>query len=504
MTHGQAAKRLAGILARGALVGAALFSAAAPGFSAQDRGQDTICMSLEPPVLDPTLGAAQAIREVTYGNVFEGLVAIDRAGKIVPKLATSWTVSPDGLVYTFTLRPGAAFHDGAPFTAADVKFTLERALAADSKNAQKWIFQPIAAIETPDAATVKITLKQVAANFLYGLAWGDAVIFSQRSAATNATNPVGTGPYKFDRWTRGDRLSLVASQAWWGGKVAIPRATFRFVNDAQAQVAGIRSGDCDALSNLAAPEAVPDLQADKDLSVVIGKTEGETIVAMNNGKKPFDDVRVRRAISHAIDRNQVNLGAINGAGTPIGSHFSPTQPAYIDLTGRYLYDPAKARALLAEAGYPNGFEAVMKVPPPAYARRSSEIVAAMLAQVGVRVTLEPIEFPQWLDRVFKNRDYDLTIIAHTEPLDIGIYARPDYYFGYKSPAFVDLMAKVDAASDEATRNRLYGDAQRLLADDAVNVFLFVLPKITVTRVGLDGMWPDWPLPANPLAELSWK
>jgi peptide/nickel transport system substrate-binding protein len=472
--------------------------------AAQDKAQVTLCMSLEPPVLDPTAGAAQAIREVTYGNIFEGLVAIDRAGKIVPKLAESWTVSPDGLTYTFALRKGVKFHDGSDLTSADVKFTLERGNAPDSKNAQKWIFQPIASVATPDPSTVVVTLKQPAANFVYGLAWGDAVVMAERSVAANATSPVGTGPYKFERWNRGDRLTVAAFDGWWGGKPAIPRATFRFINDPQAQVAGIRSGDCDALTNLAAQEAVEELKADKRLAVLVGKTEGETIVAMNNGKKPFDDVRVRRAVSMAIDRQQVNLGAVNGTGTPIGSHFSPAQPAYVDLTGRYPFDPVKAKALLAEAGYPNGFDAVLKVPPPAYARRSSEIVAAMLGQVGIRVSIEPLEFPQWLDRVFKQRDYDLSIIAHTEPLDINIYARPDYYFAYKNPAFADLMKKIDATPDEAERNKLYGDAQRMLAEDAVNVFLFVLPKITVSKAGLKGMWADWPLPANPLAELSWQ
>ena len=471
---------------------------------AQDKSQVVLCQTLEPTVLDPTAGAAQAIREVTYGNIFEGLVAIDRAGKIVPKLAESWQISADNLVYTFKLKSGVTFHDGTPFTSADVKYSLERAVAPDSKNAQKWIFTPIASIETPDAATVKVTLKQVAANFLYGLAWGDAIIVSEKTAAANATTPVGTGPYKLDKWTRGDRLSLVAAERWWGGKPTIARATFRFINDPQAQLAAIQSGDCDALTNFGAAEALPTLKADKRLTVTIGKTEGETIIAMNNGKKPLDDLRVRRAIAHAVDRNQVNLGAINGTGTPIGSHFSPAQPGYVDLTGRYPYDPAKAKALLAEAGYASGFELTLKVPPPAYARRSSEIVAAMLGEVGIRVSIENVEFPQWLDRVFKNKDYDLTIISHTEPLDINIYARPDYYFNYKSQAFVDLMKKVDAAVDDKTRLALYGDAQKMLAEDSVNVFLFVLPKVTVSKASLTGMWADWPLPATPLTDLAWQ
>jgi peptide/nickel transport system substrate-binding protein len=179
-------------------------------------------------------------------------------------------------------------------------------------------------------------------------------------------------------------------------------------------------------------------------------------------------------------------------------------PAYIDLTGTYPYDVAKAKALLAAAGHPNGFAATLRLPPPAYARRSGEIVAAMLGQIGVRVTIEPIEFPQWLQQVFRDRNFDLTIISHTEPLDIDIYGRDTYYFGYATAEFKDLLARIDRTLDEPARNRLYGDAQRMLARDAVNVFLFQLPKIGVWNASLQGMWENWPLPANPVAELRWK
>jgi peptide/nickel transport system substrate-binding protein len=463
-----------------------------------------LAQTLEPPSLDPTVGAAQAIREVTYANIYEGLLRIDRDGKLQPLLAESWTIAPDGLAYTFRLRRGVKFHDGTAFDSSDVKFTFERAMGPDSTNAQKWIFAPIARIDTPDPHSVTITLKHPAGNFLYGLAWGDAVIFAPESAANNRTDPVGTGPYRFERWVRGDRVELVRSDSYWGAAPTMRRATFRFIPDPQAQVAAIRSGDIDAVTNLAAPEAADQLKADKRLAVVVGNTEGEAILAINNGKPPFNDVRVRRALAHAIDREQVILGAVSGYGVPIGSHFSPNHPAYVDLTGTYPYDPARAKALLAEAGYANGFNATMRLPPPAYARRAGEIIAAQLAQVGVRVTIEQLQFAQWLDQVFRNKSYDLTVIAHTEPLDINIYARDDYYFQYRNPDFKALMARIDATMDEAERNRLYGEAQRMLARDAVNVFLFQLPKIGVWNAGLVGMWKDWPIPSNPVAELSWR
>jgi len=436
---------------------------------AQAKDSVTISMTLEPPTLDPTSGAAQAIREMTLQNIFEGLVRMDRTGKIQPCLAQSWEVAPDNVTHTFKLRTGVTFHDGTPFTAEQVKFSFERAVAADSTNAQKQLFTPIAEITTPDPATVVIKLKQPTANFIYGLSWGDAVIVASQSAANNKTSPVGT-----------------------------------VLSDPQAQVAALQAGDVDANTNLSAPEAVAQLKSDPKLKVTIGKTEGETVLGTNNAKAPFDKLKVRQAIAHALDRKTIALGVYGFDVTLIGSHFSPLHPAYVDLTGTYPYDPAKAKALLAEAGFPNGFSCTLKLPPPSYARRAGEIVAALLGQVGITVSIEPLEFPQWLERVFRNKDYDLSIIAHTEPLDIDIYAREDYYFQYKNPEFKALIAKISGTLDESARNELYKQAQQMLARDAVNGFLFILPKITVAKANLDGMWTDWPLPVTPLAELKWR
>lgn len=490
---------------RDLLAGAGAFAAQLPlPALAQAKDSVTIGMTLEPPTLDPTSGAAQAIREVVLQNLFEGLVAMDRTGRIVPALAESWTISTDNLTYRFKLRPNARFHDETPFSSRDVKFSFERAVAPDSTNAQRWIFAPIAAIETPDPVTVIIRLKQPTANFVYGLAWGDAIIVSPATAADNKTKPIGTGPFKFARWNRGDRLEFERNDGYWGQKPALAKAVFRFISDPQAQVAALRAGDIDAFTNLSAPEAIPQLKADPKLKVTLGKTEGEIILAMNNGKAPFSDVRVRQAISHVLDRKTIALGVYGFDLDYIGSHFSPLHPAYVDLTQTYPVDLAKAKSLLAAAGFPNGFQCTLRLPPPAYARRGGEIIAALLAQVGITAKIEPLEFPQWLERVFRGKDFDLTVIAHTEPLDIGNYARDDYYFQYRNPEFKALIGKIDATVDETERNKLYGEAQRLLTRDAVNGFLFILPKLTVTKAQLEGMWTDWPLPLTPLAEVRWR
>ena len=487
--------------------GLAVLAALVAWTSAAQAQKDslTLGMSVEPPHLDPTGGAAGSIREVTYANVYEGLTRIDAKGAVQPSLAQSWTRSDDGLTYTFKLRSGVKFHDGTDFDSADVKFTFDRAMAADSTNAQKWIFAPIESVTASDASTIVIKLKVPVGNFPYNLGWGDAVIFGPESVANNKTNPVGTGPFKFTNWVRGDRVELTKFDGYRdAGAIKLKRVTFRFIQDPAAQVAALRAGDLDAFPSMGAPETLDQFKTDRRFRVVVGATEGETILAINNTKSPLSDVRVRRALAHAIDRKAVVEGAWSGYGTPIGSHFSPLHPAYVDLTGMYPYDVNKAKALLREAGFPNGFSLQMRLPPFPYAPRAGEIISAMLSQVGIDAKIELIQAPQWLTQVFRERQYDLTIVAHTEPLDINIYTRDDYYFGYSKPAFKELMTKIDRTLDDAERNKLYGEAQRMIAEDCVNVFLFQLPKLGVWNADLDGLWENSPIQANDVTQAYWK
>ena len=493
-------------LVRSAFAAALVLGGAVTAFSAAEAAKEnlTLAMVLEPPHLDPTAGAAAAIDEVVYANIFEGLTRIDRNGAVKPGLAESWTVSDDGLIYTFKLRQGVTFHDGTAFDSADVKFSLDRAMAEDSTNAQKGLFAPIASVETPDAGTVVITLKQPAGNFLFNLGWGDAVMVAPESAATNNNNPVGTGPFTFARWVKGDRVELLRNPDYWGEPAKLASAVIKIIPDPSAATAALLAGDIDAFANFPAPEAMAQFEADPRFTVKIGSTEGETILAINNGRAPLSDLRVRRALAHAIDRKAIVDGAMFGYGTPIGTHFAPHHPAYVDLTGRYPYDPEKARALLAEAGVGEGLTLSLKLPPPSYARRGGEIIAAQLAAVGVKTEITQVEWAQWLEQVFKARDYDLTIVSHTEPMDIGIYARDDYYFDYRDADFRALMGKLDATADEEGRYAILAEAQEKLAEDSVNVFLFQLAKHGVWNKDVMGLWENSPVQANDLTEVYWK
>ncbi len=480
---------------------------AAPQAQAAPKTAATIGMTVEPGGLDPTIGAQVMIGQVTWQNVFEGLTTIDKAGKVQPQLATSWDVSPDGKTYTFKLRQGVKFHNGVDFDSSVAKFTLDRARGADSVNPQKRYFTSIDTIETPDAATLVLKLKQPTGSLLYWFGWPAAVMVEPSTAADNKTNPVGTGPFVFDSWAKGTKVDLKKNADYWNKDISVKleTASFRFINDPQAQSAALTAGDVDAFPEFGAPELVASFEGNDKLATVIGNTELKVVAGMNNSRKPFSDKKVRQALMMAVDRAIVVEGAWSGLGTPIGSHYTPNDRGYKDLTGVYPYDVEKAKALLAEAGYPDGFSFTMKAPQMAYAQRSSQILQALFAEIGVTMNIETTEFPaKWVADVLKAADYDMTIVAHAEPMDIDIYARDPYYFNYKNPEFNAILAKVEASTDAAEQDRLYGEAQTILADDVPALFLFVMPKLGIWDKKLKGLWENEPIPSNVLTEVFWE
>lgn len=487
------------------LLALSLALSAAPALAQPKKDSVVLAMTLEPPGLDPTAGAASAIAEVVLYNIFETLTKVNGDGSVTPLLAESWSISPDARTYTFKLRRGVKFQNGEPFNAASVRFSFERAVAKDSVNKDKAVFANIESIATPDEHTVVLTLKNSNPDLLFQLGQGTAVMVEPKSAATNNTQPVGTGPFKLEAWNRGSSVTL----ARWDGhrnaaNIKMRRATIRFINDPAAQVAALLSGDVDAFPRVAAARSLEQFKRDKRFQILIGGSRAKVIVAINNQRKPLDDVRVRRAIAAAIDRKAVIDGAVDGFGVPIGSYYTPGAPGYVDLTAVNAYDPAKARALLHQAGVQLPLELTMKLPPTPYARQGGEIIAAMLDKVGIKAKMENIEWAQWLSGVYKDKAYDLTVIAHVEPLDFGNFARPGYYWGYDSPQFNALWAKTQATAKADERNALMGEAQRLVADDAVAAYLYQPTWITVANARLKGLWKDVPLFANDLSALSWQ
>jgi peptide/nickel transport system substrate-binding protein len=506
-THRFNTKKLAAALLASFTLSVGLAATVLPGLAQAQARKDSavLAMILEPTSLDPTSAPAAAIGEIVHYNVLEGLTKINVDGSVTPLLAESWTMDPDGKLFTFKLRKGVKFQDGAAFDSEAVKFSFNRAKDEKSTNKAKGaVFNNISRVDTPDAHTVIIVLNNPDGNFLFRMGENTAVILHPNSVASAATKPVGTGPYALDNWNKGSSITLTK---WDGfrnpGAIKLKKVTFRFINDAAAQVAALLAGDVDGMPRFGSLQSLKQFQGDKRFTVEIGSTAGKGIMTINNRKKPFDDVRVRRALMHAIDRKAFIDGVLEGLGKPIGSHMAPTDAGYVDLTGQFAFDPEKAKTLLKEAGVTAPLNVTLTLPPPPYARKGGEVIAAQLAKVGVIAKIENVEWAQWLGGVFKG-NFDLTIINHVEPLDYMNYANAQYYWGYDSRAFKDLATKHAATSNAKDRAKLFADMQRQITNDSVNAFIFNPGQAAVGKKSLKGMWASSPIFANDLSALSWQ
>jgi peptide/nickel transport system substrate-binding protein len=466
-------------------------------------GSITIAQEVEPPGLDPTTATSAAIPRVVYSNVLEGLVKIDRDGKIVPALAKSYKISKDRKEYIFVLKKGVKFHDGKSFDAEDVKFIFERLMDEKTAIAHREYYKDIDSVQVVDSHTVKIKLKNVNSMFLFNLARPDSVIINKQAADRLKSAPIGTGPFKFVEWVPGDHITLIKFGDYHRkGIPYLDKVIFKFIGDPSAQIASLKAGDIDAIAYDVSPENALLLEKDPKFKVLNGYTTTKVVLSTNNSRKPFTDVKVRRAMAHAIDRSALIKGAMSGYGVPIGSHMDPGNPYYIDLTSAYPFNPEKAKQLLTEAGYPNGFDAVIKLPERfAYAKRSGEIIADMLSKVGIRLNIELVEWGQWIGRIFNNADYDLTVIGHAEPFDINIYANPKYYFRYDNPTFQEMLKRAEMEAHPKIRKELYITCQRIITEDAVNGYLFVLPSLPTMKKEVMNWWKDYPMTAIDVTEV---
>ncbi len=464
----------------------------------------TVQVTAEPPGLDLTATPASATATIVFYNVQEGLVKVDPHGRLVPWLAERWHTA-DGLNYTFFLKRGVRFHNGRPFTADDVRFVLDRARQPETRHPHAKQYEDIADIQVRDPHTVTIALRKPNAMFLYTLARQGSVMYPREAVEQLKSQPVGTGPFVLARWERGDRVVLKKNPDYHAkGVPRLDEVTFRFIADQNAALAALQAGDVDVAYFGLGPESVDVVRRSPGLRVVVGETTNDVVLALNNSRPPYADVRVRRAITHAIDKDEVLRGAMFGFGRILGTNVDALNPYFVDMARALPHDPGRARRLLAEAGYPNGFDAVLKVAPQyPYTVRTGEVLVGQLAKVGIRVRLEQIEWGQWLERVYRNADYDMTIIGHAEAWDAGNYANPRYYFRYDSPRFQEVFQKSETTLDEARRRALYRELQQIMVEEAPVVWLYAYPRLVAAKRGVQGIWKDLPTPSFDLSGVSW-
>ena len=485
---GGATTTAAAAAATSTTAGGATTSGGAATTTGGGSGKTSIAIgeTLAPASLDISQQSGAAIPQALLYNVYETLVSIDDSGAFQPLLADDYTASADGLTWTFTLKDSLTFANGDPLTSETVKKTFEYNMAnAKAPALIKATFTPVASVDAPDPRKVVVKLKQPSRDFLFNIAQTGGVIIDDASRATIATTSNGSGPFAVDSYTTNSALVLKANPTYWGTKPALQQVTFKYFSDANALANAIKAGDVDIIDNLS-PELFTDFESDTaNYETVNSATPGEVILAMNNSRKPLDDVKVRQAITYAINKQDVNDIAEQGKAEIIGSHSSPIDPWFKDLSQTYPYDLDKAKQLLQEAGV-SDLKLTLDVIPTPYAQASAPVIKDQLAKVGIDVTLNNVEFPLWIDKDFTKADYDLTIVAHVEARDTALYGNPDYYWRYNNAKVQDLLKQADAAVDEAKSNELYGQVLDQINADAVNNWLFLLPRLEVVKKGITG------------------
>jgi peptide/nickel transport system substrate-binding protein len=444
--------------------------------------------TLEPASMDPWHDTSASIPQVLLYNVYETLVKVDSDGQLRPLLAQAWEVSADQLTYSFHLNPAARFASGNPVNSAAVVANIQR-MQADPKLTETLRAQLAVVVSASalDEQVVQIKLSRPSLMWLYDMTTTVGMILDPSYAGALAKVSAGSGPYVFKAHDLGQSVTLVSNTNYWGTPARFDQVTFRYFSDPNAMNAAMLSGDLDVISNLQAPDALSQFTDTSRFTTINGTTNGEVVLGFNFKSKPLTNLKVRQALTMAINRKALLDTVWNGQGTLIGSMAVPTDPWYQDLSGVTPYDPTKAKALLKEAGYASGLTLRLRVPVVPYAVKSAQFVASQLRDIGVTVKVEELDFTRWLSEVFTNGDYDLTIVGHTEPRDFPKFADPKYYWHYDSKKFQQLYQIADATPDRDDAITGMKTAVRYLADDCAAIWLFALPNLVIAKNTISGL-----------------
>ena len=453
-----------------------------------------LAASTQPDTLDPQVTAATSAFQATK-SLYDTLVEVDRQGEIVPSLATSWSVSEDGLTYTFELAE-ATFHDGTSFDSEDVKATLERIMAESTASPKAAEFSTITSIDTPDARTIEITVSEPTPALLATLAsgWG-AILPSEKIAEGHdfGNQPVGTGPFVFDEWVRDSHLSLDRNEDYFGGAPEVEGVTIRYVQDSAVQLQGLMSGDFHVIDTVAAADR-PTVSESDELELV-EEPSGLVLVAGLNNRRPYlDDPQVRQALNLAIDE-EIVLEVAYAGGTPVGTFMEVGSPWLPEGVDPYGYDPERARAMLDEAGVPDDWTLDIALPQPYETHiQAGQIVQDMLSEVGVDSELRVVEWGVWLGEVYGGpRDFDMTVIGHTGKLDptgrlAGYGAPENTYVGYDNPQVVEMLEEAASSTDPEERRDIYASVLETMHEDAPFIYFGTPYRVHAKRQNVEGFW----------------
>ncbi len=434
-------------------------------------------ISGNPDTLDPHATSGTLTFQVAR-SVYDTLLEPNTEGELVPALAESWDVSPDGLEWSFRLRRGVRFHHGRELSAGDVVATINRIIDPAFASPNISDFEAIESVEALDSQTVRLTLSRPHAPLLAALASGWAAILPADLIASGhdfGSEPIGTGPFVFEEWVRDSRIVLRRNDGYWiDGKPRIDGVTFFVITERAVQVQGLITGELHVVdivtdTDVDLLKSTPETTVDTDLSSLV------MVLAVNNAREPFDDLRLRQAISLAIDRRPV-LDVAYGGGEPVGSFIDYGDPAYPSFADTYPYDPVRARDLLDEIGIPEGFVVRIAVPQNFQPHvRAGEIYQDMLREVGLNAELRLLDWSTWLSEVYQGSDFDLTVIGHTGKLDpdgaLGPYDSPDNYVRWSNPEAAQLISEARREVDQELRVRMYTRVLEIMAVELPHVYI---------------------------------
>ncbi|BFM24131.1 ABC transporter substrate-binding protein [Microbacterium sp. che218] len=446
----------------------------APTGEADPNATLTVGLSLEPTNLDIRHTSGAALEQALIDNVYQGLVTRngDENNAIVPALSTAWTISPDGLTYTFTLREGVTFHDGSALTADDVVTSLQTT-KDDATIQNSADLANVASISSPDASTVVVTLAQPNIDFLFALTGRAGLIFKNGDTTNFQTSANGTGPFRVESRNVGQSVTLARYDGYWGDKAGVAEVVLDYIPDRNAAVNAAVAGDLDVQLEVD-PELRGQIDGTNNFTIDSGLTTDKGTLAFNNAKAPLNDQRVREALRLAIDHDA--LIQTLGSGETLSGPIPPLDPGYEDLSGSISYNPDRARELLAQAGAEN-LNLTLTI-PNVYPGSISTFLVSSFADVGVTLQVKQVDFTAWLQDVYTNKDYDLSFVRHVEARDFGNWANPSYYFGYDNAEVQGLYAQALATTDEQQSSDLLAEAARIVSDDDAADWLFLSTPLT--------------------------
>ncbi len=437
-------------------------------------------LSADPQGFDSHTTSAYSSFEVLE-NVYDQLVTVDENLNMVPSLAKSWEVSDDNLTWTFHLREGVKFHNGRDLTAEDVVYSYERIMDEETGSGVAWRFSSVESVEAPDDLTVVINLTEPSPNLLGRIGgYGGMAIIPREIVedGTVDTHPVGTGPFKFVEYVPGDHVTLEANPDYWEeGKPYLDGVTYKIIPDETVRLTNLQTGEVDWVDGLP-PQRVTELATSGE--VIVDKVSGGDYwyIGVNITREPFDDVRVRQAIAYAIDRAEVTAAAKWDTATPNQGPIPPDSFWYHDYQP-YGQDLEKARELLAEAGYPDGFETEF-MPTSFYEEtvRSAQVLQAQLSQIGIDAEIRTLEWGTWLEEQGAG-NFDMYVcgwLGNIDPDDF-FYAQhhTDEVFnftGYSNPELDELLEAGRVETDEEARKEIYNQVQQIVIDDAPYIYLY--------------------------------